>query len=69
LVGNHKELVDKSLFKIPEPISFLDWVIKKELFIIGLLSNELRVSHRCCFAKNKLVFTLKLKKRGFLWNL
>jgi hypothetical protein len=69
LVGNHNEFDDKSLFKIPEPINFLDWVIRKELLIMGLLSNEFRVSHRCCFDNSKLLFMLKSKNRGFLFNL
>jgi hypothetical protein len=63
-VGNHRELVDKSLFRTPEPISFFVCVTKKELLIMELFSKEFRVIHLCCLDINKFWLILKSKNKG-----
>lgn len=64
-VGSHKVLLLKSLSRVPEPINFLDWVIKNEFGIIDSVSNEFFTSHRCCFAILRFFSILKLKNIGY----
>jgi hypothetical protein len=47
LVGNHKVLPVKSLFRNPKPTNLLDWVIRKEFCIMDSVRREVLASHLC----------------------